>query len=173
MGLAVGISGHPVLHRLGDRRAAATSPARIRSAAGGQGGGAGGGDLPPSDVSFVAAFVCDAPARGWLRHPNNPGVAWASGCEHDDDLHARAQSGWPRGAESARSAGAWSRSGMSPISVAASREYCAIEFWISRRGTHRRLAGSNDSHCSSAPVEEPDLRRYTATATGDAELSSS
>jgi integron integrase len=42
----------------------------------------------------------DASAGGRLRHQNGAGAAGAPGCEHDDDLHARAQPGRAGGAES-------------------------------------------------------------------------
>lgn len=32
--------------------------------------------------------------RGRLRHPDGLRVAWPSGCEYDDDLYARPESGW-------------------------------------------------------------------------------
>ena len=37
-----------------------------------------------------------------LRHPDHPGAARPQGCRDDDDLHARPQSRWAGGAESAR-----------------------------------------------------------------------
>jgi integrase len=37
-----------------------------------------------------------------LRHPHCPGVAWAYGCCHDDDLHPRPQAGRQRGAQPRR-----------------------------------------------------------------------
>jgi hypothetical protein len=55
--------------------------------------GKGGRDLP-----HVPALVRDPPAGGRLRHPDGAGVARAQGCQHDHDLHARAQPGrtWGR-----------------------------------------------------------------------------
>ena len=54
------------------------------------------------DAAHASAFVRDAFARGGARHPNGAGVAGPFGRQHDDDLHARAQSRWSR-SRSARS----------------------------------------------------------------------
>jgi site-specific recombinase XerD len=41
----------------------------------------------------------------WLRHSDRAGAAWPQGRSHHHDLHARAATGWKRGAKSSRSIG--------------------------------------------------------------------
>ena len=53
--------------------------------------------------THLPAFVCDPPARGRLRHSDGAGVAGARGCQHDDGVHARAQSRSSRRSQSRRS----------------------------------------------------------------------
>jgi hypothetical protein len=94
---------------LHDRAAAAPSPARERSAAGRAPRRAGRAPDQAGDVPLLAAFVRDAPARGWLRHPHGAGAARAQRCRDHNDLHARAQPRTGSGAEPGRSvAGAMS-----------------------------------------------------------------
>ncbi len=54
------------------------------------------------DAAHAAAFVRDAPARVGLRHPDGAGAPRPLGREHDDGVHARAQSRRPRRREPAR-----------------------------------------------------------------------
>ena len=54
------------------------------------------------ELPHVAPLVRDGTAGGRVRYPDDPGAAGASGCEHDDDLHARAEPRGRGGAEPAR-----------------------------------------------------------------------
>jgi integrase len=51
----------------------------------------GCGDRQAGDAAYTTSFVRDAFARIGLRHPDRAGASRACGCEHDDDLHARAE----------------------------------------------------------------------------------
>ena len=56
-----------------------------------------------SQLSHAAALFCDASAGERLRYSHRAGVIRAQRCEHDDDLHARAQQAGTRCEKSARS----------------------------------------------------------------------
>jgi hypothetical protein len=53
-------------------------------------------EMGAPEVTRFLSSLAVASARGWPRHSHRSGAAGASGREHDDDLHARAES-WPGG----------------------------------------------------------------------------
>ena len=103
MGLAVRVSRGADLPRPAIRTTVAASPARVRHPARGDRGGPPGGDREARQLPHLPPFLRDAPARGRLRHPDGAGAARPRGCQHDDDLHARPESGCPGRQESCRS----------------------------------------------------------------------
>lgn len=74
------------------RNRAAPSSRRAARAACDQAGGGSGGNRQAGHAAYLAPFVRDAPARIGAGHPHRAGTAGPQGREHDDDLHARAQS---------------------------------------------------------------------------------
>ncbi len=66
---------------------------RERCAARGEAGGARCGADQACHAAHPAAFLCDPPAAGRLRHPHGTGAARPFGCFHHDDLHSRAEQG--------------------------------------------------------------------------------
>jgi hypothetical protein len=54
----------------------------------------------------ASAFVRDPPVASGYRHPHRAGAAGSQRCEHDDDLHARAEGGRRRHVQPAGCAGA-------------------------------------------------------------------
>ncbi len=65
--------------------------------------GACGPHRQAGELPYLAALLRDAPARIPLRHPHRAGAARPQRRQHDDDLHARTQQGWPRRGEPAGS----------------------------------------------------------------------
>jgi predicted N-acetyltransferase YhbS/integrase len=63
----------------------------------------GGRASPSVWVHIRSAFVCDPPARGWVRHSDRAGATGSCRHQHDDGVHARAQSRRARRAQSHRS----------------------------------------------------------------------
>jgi len=100
VGVAVGVSGDPVVRGSGDPGAPASPFARDGCAAGVQGGGAGGARGEAGELSHPKALLCDALVGGRVRHSHGAGVVGAPGCLDDDDLHARVE---PWGAGSPQS----------------------------------------------------------------------
>ncbi len=100
-----------------------------------------------------SALQCrDALARKRVRHPDDPGVARASGCEYDDDLLSRSEPGRARRAESGRSARTGSRPTMNPNSIhrySPARIFRYLVLDIRLRARHL-LAARDDPHGSSA-----------------------
>jgi len=85
------------------RRTAAVAPpscGRKRLAGCGEEGSAGIRHFKTGDVSYAAAFVCDAFVGERVRYSNCPGVVRSQGRKHDDDLHARVESTGAWGAKS-------------------------------------------------------------------------
>ncbi len=68
---------------------------RDRRSAGGHGGGPHGRLDQARHVPHVSSFLCDAFARGGIRHSNGSGTARPRGCQYHDDRHARPQSRCP------------------------------------------------------------------------------
>jgi len=100
LGMAVGVSRRIALSRPGDGRDAATPPTRVGAPA------CGARSQSPSDVDEAGdlpqppAFVRDPSPGGRVRYPDVAGAVGAQGCQHDDDLHARVESGRAGGKES-------------------------------------------------------------------------
>ncbi len=75
---------------------APASCARECPATGGEEGSPRRWNRKTGDVSFPAAFLCDAPAGEWLRHRDGTGVDRPQGRDHDDDLYPCVESAWHR-----------------------------------------------------------------------------
>jgi hypothetical protein len=105
MGLAVCVSRVADLPRSALGTAYALSSSRIGRAEGDRDGGASIGHREEGRPAHVSAFLCNSSSRRRLRYSDSAGVAWAQGCQHDDGVHARAQSRGGRGEESCGSAG--------------------------------------------------------------------
>ena len=104
VGVAVGVSGNPVLRGSRHRPAPPAPPVRVRAATCSEGGGPPRGHRQARDVSHVSALLRYPPARGQPRHPHRSGAPRSPGRQHDPDLHARPQSGTRRRAEPGRPA---------------------------------------------------------------------
>jgi hypothetical protein len=88
LALAMGLSpGTPVDQRQ-DQGTRTSSHRRITGTESRQGGRGEGRAHKTSHVPYVPPFVCHTSARKRLGHSNRPGVAAASRCQNDDDLHA-------------------------------------------------------------------------------------
>src|SRR4029077_19133236 len=71
-----------------------------------------------SKLPHLSPFIRHPSARKWLRHSNRPGVVRAQGCEHDYDLHARAQQARDWGEEPARLKGEkWAKASRPPANA--------------------------------------------------------
>src|SRR5437773_5903718 len=81
------------------RPAVEVSPARVTRP---ESCGAGGAGCRPDEagrLSHVLAFVRDAPAGRWLRHPDRAEAVGALRRQHDHDVHPRPESGCARRTE--------------------------------------------------------------------------
>jgi len=58
------------------------------------------------DLPFVPPLVCDPSSRTRIGHPDGAGTAWPQRCQHDDGVHACAESRTAGSSESGRSASA-------------------------------------------------------------------
>lgn len=158
--MTVGVSCDALLRGSENRRAAPAPSARDGRSASGQGRRSSRGHCPSGDLPFAPAFICDAPAGGRVRHANDSGAAVASGCEHDDGVHARAQSRATGSTESAGSARG-RRGGDAPCSGGCCR-VGATQTCISER-----LAPQSSSNLflpNDFPlIEATHSSRYTAT----------
>lgn len=83
---------------------AAASSARDGAARRGARDGARDGAGEAGELSHAAALVRNPSSGGWLRYPDDPGVVRASRRQHNNDLHARAESRRTRSAEPVRRA---------------------------------------------------------------------
>jgi len=92
VGLAVAVSCQEVVGRSAERNSEKASRAREGFAACGSSGDVGERRSEASDLPHVPALLRDAPSRGRVRHPDDPGVTRSRGCGDDDDLHARVES---------------------------------------------------------------------------------
>jgi len=115
----------------------------------------------PATCSLTAAFLRHHLARIGLRHPNDPGTALASRCQHDHNLHARPESGRARRPESAGSDAVWTAGEPATLRRARIR---AIAFRISGRPSIADDPSSADEQSLSKQIEPSTLPRYTAAA---------
>jgi Phage integrase, N-terminal SAM-like domain len=102
MGLAVRVSRVSGVYGSEMGSTDAVSSARIRRAESGRARGTAGRDREACRSTHFQALIRNTPDRGWPRHQNRPGAARARGRQHDDGVHARAQSRSARRAQSCR-----------------------------------------------------------------------
>ena len=93
MGLAVRVSRVSGMYGPEMGATNALSPSRISRPEGGGARGTPGRDDQARGTAHVPALIRYTPARGWVRHSDRAGAAGPRGRQHDDDVHARAQSG--------------------------------------------------------------------------------
>lgn len=97
--MAVRISGGTDLPRRTFRSADAFSSAQVGSPARSHRGRVPCRRHETCDVPHIPAFVRDASSRERLGHSDGSGTPWSCRREHDDGVHARAESGWTWGPE--------------------------------------------------------------------------
>ena len=159
--MAVGISRDPVLRGSHHGRTAPASPARDCCPARGQRCCSDGWHPAARDLSLASTFVCDAFARSGVRHSDHPGASGPQGCQHDDDLHPRAQPGWPRRSKPSRSACAGERA-VREIRSEACRRHRVMQIRIFGRCLADVQLRSHGWRRPSSPIAAVCRRRYTA-----------
>ena len=98
--MAVAVSGGAGLKGPVEWNGAAAPPGDDVDPARGVTGGDRGGDRETGDVSYFAALVRDASARGRDGYPDGAGVVGAPEFRDDADLYACDEAGWRWGCES-------------------------------------------------------------------------
>jgi hypothetical protein len=106
LGVAVGLPGAAVVHRPGDRGAPAAPLGRDGDSAGRRARRASDRVREANHLPHVPALLCDAPARGRVRHSHDSGAAGAQRCSDDDGLHPRPEPRRTRGHQPRGPAGA-------------------------------------------------------------------
>jgi integrase len=96
LAMAVGFSCEPAVQGHHFRPDTAAPSARIGAPTRSDFGSAPKRHREACDVPWFPACVCNASAGGRVRHPDDPGIARAQRCQHDDDLHACVEQGWSR-----------------------------------------------------------------------------
>ena len=88
------ISRASVVPGFRNRSSASASPRRNRPSARCEGSGVVGRHQEARHLPHIPPLFRHPPARGRIRHPDDPGTAGSPGRQYDDDLHPRPQPRW-------------------------------------------------------------------------------